>query len=111
MVSVMEATVEAPSFPKWYIEAPIEDSPRGRLVDRVRTALVDYPHPEHIVRIYYGCVAVELISPKHFESVVEHLDSRGDFKFHGGSDAQEYIALSEGSGLASYYDRIFMPVS
>ncbi len=63
-------------LPKWYTGAPIEDSERGRLMDEVRTALLDYPEPRAIKEIRYGCVMVELWPVTHTLAVADHLHSK-----------------------------------
>ena len=64
MVSVMEAqeaTVKAPTFPKWYIEAPLDEAPSENeriLMNEARTALLDYPDLGAISELTYGCVRI-----------------------------------------------------
>jgi len=73
----VETPTKVPSaLPKWYTEAPIEDSERGRLMDEVRTALLDYPEPGDIERLAYACILVWLNEPRAFQ-VAKHLENKG----------------------------------
>ena len=69
--------VIAPPFPKWYLEAPSEDSESDVLMDEVRTALLDYEFPEHIERLELGCVVVFCTGSLTAISVTEHLTRKG----------------------------------
>ena len=69
--------VVAPPFPKWYVEAPTEDSNRGRLLDEVRTALLDYERPDHILGVRFGCVTVMCTNFEQAIPVSEHLVDKG----------------------------------
>ena len=69
--------VVAPPFPKWYIDAPSEDSESGVLMDEVRTALLDYEFPEHIEELALGCVVVFCTGSPTAISVTEHLAKKG----------------------------------
>lgn len=96
--------VEAPPFPRWYVEAPIEDSESGRLMDEVRTALLDYPNPEHIKKLKYGCVCICLASEDALPPVVRHLCRKG-FKL---PDGNEYIANSGSTPMSFAYESVFV---
>lgn len=79
IATVETVEVETPPLPKWYTEAGllVEDSERGRLMDEVRTALLDYPEPEVIRDIKYGCVCIWLNDENHGLAVADHLSLRG----------------------------------
>ena len=69
--------VVAPPFPKWYLGIPILDSERGQLMDETRTALLDFPDPNGIKKLYYGCVLIVCENVETAISVVLHLDGKG----------------------------------
>lgn len=96
--------VEAPPLPRWYVEAPIEDSESGRLMDEVRTALLDYPNPEHIEELKYGCVCICLASEDVFPLVSRHLCRKG-FKL---LDENGYIAHSGSTPMSFAYESVFV---
>jgi len=76
--------VVAPPFPKWYVEAPVDDYPRGKLMDEVRTALLDYPSPEGIAYLFDHCVGIEVTAHLHLAKIAEHLMLKG-FRFYAGN--------------------------
>ncbi|KKK52276.1 hypothetical protein LCGC14_3106570 [marine sediment metagenome] len=69
--------VVAPPFPKWYVEIDIRDSERGRLMDEVRTALLDLPDRNGIKTLYYGCILIVCVNIETAVHVAEHLDAKG----------------------------------
>ncbi len=98
MVSVMEAqeaTVKAPTFPKWYIEAPLDEAPSEEmriLMDELRTALLDYPHPKVIRGLIWGCIHIWLYDDSHKDAIVSFLDSKG---FLLGHNARYSVSVAE----------------
>lgn len=72
----VETPQEALPLPGWYTNAPIEDSERGRLMDEVRTALLDCPDGL-VEQLTYGCVRVWLFSRDYTEGIANHLIAKG----------------------------------
>ena len=110
MTAVLEierAKEQVRVLPRWYTNIKIEDSPRGKLMDRVRTALLGWEHGEEIEEVSYGCVSVLLRSGTYLRSLVGHLESRGLVMY--GNNLSPWLDVAERKpeyyrGIAMFVD-------
>lgn len=94
MISVAVSEIETKeAVPKWYTEANPKNFSREiesvlELLDEVRTAMLDYPEPDHILWIRPGCVEIQ-VQRIHVFSVYQHLVAKGLSPEHKGEHYKE----------------------